>query len=228
MSKIVWFLPYVIVKFVSEEIDVKFALIGFVQKDILNLATLGIDVPSLYLDNLQHYISNQMTEDNGYLNVTYFVQSNGQTEEDYKKSAISKTVKDPFCIERTEGYSIDLDLVKQSPIPRYYLRTTNFDIFDDKLEVKPYRVEGEFIAHVVGTWPSFNNVLKTNLMMGFQEFELVGAWTKENLISTVRKILDRGAYLSLIIDLIVCDDLWLDDLKDVCHSFIQSGHLDFV
>jgi hypothetical protein len=40
MSRIAWFLHYVIVKFASKEIDVKFALIGFVQKDILNLATL--------------------------------------------------------------------------------------------------------------------------------------------------------------------------------------------
>lgn len=206
----------------------RFAVIGFVQKDMLNPSNLGIDPSDVFLLNLQDYIENNMTEDNGYLNVTYLVLNNGQKVEDYAKSKFADSVTEPFCIERTEGYNIELNLVKQAPIPRYFVKMSDFDMFDRTLEVRPYRVEGEFVAHVVGPQPSYEQVINDNIAIGFQQFELSGAWTKDALINNVRKMLDRGAYVDIKTDLVACDQPWLDALKDDCFDFVNSGQLAFV
>ena len=205
----------------------KFALIGFMQKDILNPAFLGIAPSTYFVSEVQDYISHQMTEENGYLNVLYTVISNGRNEAEYSKSAFSSNVTDPFCIENTEGYNVELDLTKQAPIPRYYLKTSSFDIFNETLEIMPYRVDGEFIAHTRGTQPSFATVLKQNVQMGFMGYEILDAWTKESLISTVRKMLERGAYVDIKTDLIACDEDWKSDLEENCMNFIQIGQLGF-
>lgn len=206
----------------------RFALIGFVQKDILNPATLGIDPSDVFMLNLQDYIENNMTEENGYLNVTYTVLNNGIKPEDYAKSNFAETVSDPFCMERTEGYNIELNLIKQAPIPRYFVKMKDFNLFDRNLEVRPYRVEGEFVAHVIGQQPSYEQVINDNIAIGFQQFELTGAWTLEALRTNVRKMLDRGAYVDIKTDLIACDQPWLDAVKDDCFDFVNSGHLAFV
>ncbi len=205
----------------------KFALIGFMQKDVLKPSCLGITPSADFIDGVQEYISREMTEDNGYLNVVYPVISNGRKEEDYAKSKFADIVNDPFCIERTEGYDIDLDLIKQAPIPRYYMKTKNFDIFDPSLEVRSYRVEGEFVSHTYGTQPSFATVMKQNVQMGFMQYELLGAWTKEALLSTVRKMLEHGVYVDIKTDLIATDEEWEADLKSYCATFIQNGQLGF-
>lgn len=203
----------------------KFALIGFMQKDVLNPAILGINPSTYFISEVQDFISGQMTEENGYLNVIYTALSNGRTEDEYSKSEFAATIKDPFCIENSEGYNIELDLTKQAPIPRYYLKTVNFDIFSDKLQVLPYRVEGEFVAHIVGQQPSFSKVLGQNVQMGFMQYELLGAWTKESLLSTVRKMLEYGAYVDVKESLTVCEEEWRADLEEYCQHFIQNGQL---
>jgi nicotinamidase-related amidase len=205
----------------------KFALIGFVQKDILNPANLGITPSSYFISQVQDYISQQMTEDNGYLNVVFTAISNGRTVDEYAKSAFADTVTDPFCIENTEGYGIELDLTKQAPIPRYYLKTSSFDIFNESLEVRPYRIDGDFVAHIRGTQPSFIKVLNQNVQMGFNQYEVLGAWTKEALLHTVRKMLERDTYVDIKTDLIACDEEWEADLKEYCNSFYQTGQLGF-
>lgn len=198
------------------------------QKDILNPITLGIDAPDDFTFHMQEYISKTMTEDRGYLNVVYVVQSNGRNEEEYSKSEAAKTNKDPFCIENTEGYDIDLNLVDQAPIPRYFLKTDNFDIFDPKLEVKTYRVAGEFVAHSVGQKPSFSAVLKQNVEMGFMQYEITGAWVASNLIHTVRKMLERGAFVDIKKDLIASDEDWENELRSYAAHFVQNGQLGIV
>lgn len=203
----------------------KFALIGFMQKDVLKPSTLGITPSADFLDGVNEYISRTMTEDNGYLNVIYPVISNGRKEDEYAKSKFSDIVKDPFCIENNEGYNIDLDLIKQAPIPRYYMKTKDFDIFDPSFEVRAYRVEGEFVAHTRGTQPSFATVLKQNVAMGFMQYELLGAWTKDSLLTTVRKMLEHGAYVDVLGDYIATDEEWEADLKSYCANFIQTGQL---
>lgn len=194
------------------------------QKDVLNTATFGIHPSPYFQSEVQDYISS-MTEENGYLNVIYSVMSNGRTEEEYAKSEFASTIKDPFCIEMTEGYNIDLDLHKQAPIPRYYLKTTGFDIFNETFQVLPYRIDGEFIAHIIGTQPSFSKVLSQNVQMGFMQYELIGAWTKEALMSTARKLLERGAYVDILENLTICEEEWRTDLEEYCGHFIQNGQL---
>lgn len=206
----------------------RFAMIGYVQKDILNPLMIGINPSDNFLFDLQFYISKQMTEDNGYLNVLYVIQNNGRKVENYPELPIAKTYPTPFCIENTEGYDIDLNLAEQSPIPRYFMKTSNFDIFDEKQEIRPFRIAGEFVAHTMGEQPSFSTVLKQNVNMGFNQYDLVGAWTKENLISTVRKLLERGAQVTIRENLIASDQDWVDDLKGYCFSFLQDGDLEII
>lgn len=203
----------------------RFALIGYTQKDMLNPAFMGINASDTFLLDLQFYISNQMTEDNGYLNVLYVIQSNGRKEADYEKSPLSKIVPTPFCIETTEGYDIELELDKQAPIPRYFMKTSNFDLLDERQEIRPFRIAGEMVAKVVGEQPSFAATLKQNVMMGFNQYEITGVWTKENLISTVRKFLERGAEVTIKENLIASDEDWVEDLKAYCYSFFAEGTL---
>lgn len=206
----------------------RFALIGYVQKDILNPAVMGINPSSNFLLDLQFYITSQMTEENGYLNVLYVIQNNGRKVEEYPNLPIAKEISEPFCIENTEGYNIDLNLAEQSPIPRYFMKTSNFDIFNEKQEIRPYRIAGEFVAHVMGEQPSFAAVLKQNVAMGFNQYDFAGCWTKENLISTVRKLLERGAQITIRENLIACDSDWVDELKGYCYSFLQDGDLEIM
>lgn len=204
----------------------RFALIGYVQKDILNPSILGITPSATFLLDLQFYISNQMTEENGYLNVLYVIQNNGRKVEDYERSPLSKRISNPFCIETTEGYDIELDLSKQSPIPRYFMKTDNFDIFHERQEIRPFRIAGEFVAHVRGDQPSFAATFKQNVLMGFDEYEITGAWTKENLLSTIRRLLERDGHIYVKENLIACDEDWVEDLKSYCYSFFERGALE--
>ena len=80
----------------------------------------------------------------------------------------------------------------------------------------------------MGEQPSFSTVLKQNVNMGFNQYDLVGAWTKENLISTVRKLLERGAQVTIRENLIASDQDWVDDLKGYCFSFLQDGDLEII
>ena len=206
----------------------RFALIGYVQKDILNPAVMGINPSDTFLLDLQFYISNTMTEDNGYLNVLYVIQNNGRKVEDYERSPMAKTISQPFCIETTEGYDIELELDKQAPIPRYFMKTTKFDILDETQEVRPFRIAGDFVAHTRGEQPSFATVLKQNVSMGFNQYDFTGAWAKENLIFTVRKLLERGAQVTVRENLIACDSDWVEDMKGYCYSFLQDGELEII
>ena len=203
-------------------------IIGYMQVDMLNKDNMGIDGDEHFKSEIQEYISNQMTEDAGYLNVIYLAQSNGASADDYNKTEISKSITEPFCIEKTDGYAIDLDLVKQAPIPRYLIKTTNFDIFDDRIEVRPYRVEGEYVAHVMERMPTFNTVMCQNVAMGFPEYEVIGAWPHIALLDNVRKMLDRDAVVYIRTDLIKCDSPWKQDLEDTCAYYIQTGLLHFI
>lgn len=203
----------------------RFALIGYVQKDILNPAIMGIKLSDTFLLDLQFYISNQMTEDNGYLNVLYVIQNNGRREEDYERSPMAKKISTPFCIETTEGYNIELELDKQAPIPRYFMKTTDFDILNERQEIRPFRIAGEMVARVVGDQPSFAATLKQNVAMGFNQYEITGAWTNENLTTTVRRLLERGAEVTVKENLIASDEDWVENLKSYCYSFLQEGML---